>query len=202
MLPEHPGPSEHPSRRSSSASTPPPSPSSETQPSKRSTREIIRQAGKQHGIAAAGGGGVTVVAGITYLAQLLESMGKIQSASGIQFGAFAATAIVLIAVYLARQEQRDAERREWQEQRDAEERAERERTRQAYHDMIEAREQRHREENQDAHADLVTQVGKLTAKVDALNDNQGILTGEVRVLRKELRLSGVIRSPLDTRPGT
>lgn len=148
-------------------------------PSSRSAGQRAAAAVKRNGYAVAGGGGASVIMGLTLLAQLLEHMGKINSAAGIQFGTFAVVAIVLLAIYLARQEQRDAEVQ-----------SERERTRNAYHAMIEAGRERDREERQDAHADLkstiVTGLRAVESQIDSLRRHIEDTTGERRRIGSRL----------------
>ena len=122
-------------------------------PSSRSAGQRYAEATKRNGVGMAGGAGATLIIGVTMLAELLEKMGRIGSATGPQLTAVAVVAIVLLALYLQRQELRDIAQA-----------AERERARNAYQTLIEKMMDRHREDSQDQLARLSSKVGTLVSQ--------------------------------------
>lgn len=169
------------SARSSMPSTPPQAPREEEPapaeaPSARSVGQRAADGVKQHGIATAAVGGGTLISGISLLADILEKAGKISSAIGMQLTALFIGAMVLMAVYLARRERAEADTRAWQEQRDADARADRERTRLAYENLIAREMQRERDAHYDAHVSLQGEVHKLGGKVEEVKQEVAGLT--------------------------
>lgn len=166
------------SARSSQPSTPPERPGEPLReeetapatdaPSSRSVGQRAADGVKEHSLLVATTAGSTIIGGVALLMQFYEHIGKITSAVGLQMTALFIGALVLMAVYLARQEKRDREERAHQDKRDRDARAEREATRNAYRAMIEDREERHEESAERAHVAHKNDVARIEGKVDVL----------------------------------
>lgn len=152
-------------------------PSADTQPASSRSGRIIDGA-RRSSTALTGGGAGALILALTLLAETLERWGKISSATGPTQASVAAVIVVLVAMYLQRQERRDEEAR-----------IERERARHAYQAMVERLVERQEERVQDSHADLKTTITTglrdVAAQIGDLAKAVNEITGPYR--RPELR---------------
>lgn len=173
--------------------------SARTAPSSRSAADRAADAARRNSTSLTGGAGATLLLALTMLAEVMEKWGKISSASGWTQALIGATAIVLLSLYLQRQEQRD--------ERAA---ADRERARNAYQSMVERAIDRRADEVHDAAADLRSHI---TAEVRGAEGRllKALTTGEQRRIAgapppapgdRTGPITGPIRERKRTLPGT